>query len=327
MKRVFNSKMTVHVYCQQSQDDGRNGNNTISFRGDTLYSYAARIARIVPAHITGQIMLVTNRDYSVTTRQHIGQAIRAWEGNFIRVKTLGDRYDNGPLTPEEHESNLSALEEQYRARVERIIRMVSEPWSSYQDMLIDAAQPASDYARAFNLRFTNIDTSADLSRILDNRAKREKRRNQPAVKQRREWKEQAQRAKQARLEKEREQRRLNALLDNAEKIVRWRAGEAVTLPYDAQHTENNSAMLRVDKINERVQTSLGAEVPLHQAGLAYLLVKRCRDANEGWTPLEGQSVKLGHFSLDKVDGDGNIKAGCHYIAWTEIERIAMEMGW
>jgi len=331
--------MTMHVYCQQTQDWGRNSNHSISFSGDTLKSYAARIARIVPAAICGNIMLVTNRNYSVTTRQHIGRAIRAWEGNYIRVETLGDAYFDGPLRPEEHERNLSALETEYNARVGSIIRMVSEPYTSYQDMLLDAAKPANDYAQAFTLRTPNIDTAVDLSRILDNRAKRLKRQNQPAQVWKRTMKEQARRIREAERERINAEFRRTARLNAAEKIAAWRAGQYVTLPYDAQTLENGSAMLRVQRDKGMIETSLGAEISIEDAHKMYRFIRGSYsemgftydgtyiDHNAGgWTGAFIGSMRLGHWTLTHIT-ERAIRVGCHYIAQTEINHIAMEMGW
>jgi hypothetical protein len=35
---------------------------------------------------------------------------------------------------------------------------------------------------------------------------------------------------------------------------------------------------------------------------------------------------LGHFVLDAVDTNGNATAGCHNVAWEEIERVAILAG-
>ena len=40
----------------------------------------------------------------------------------------------------------------------------------------------------------------------------------------------------------------------------------------------------------------------------------------------GHTIHLGHFALDAVDGAGNVRAGCHEVAWEEIERVATSPG-
>ena len=34
----------------------------------------------------------------------------------------------------------------------------------------------------------------------------------------------------------------------------------------------------------------------------------------------------GHFALDAVDARGNVRAGCHEVAWEEITRVATLAG-
>ncbi len=77
--------------------------------------------------------------------------------------------------------------------------------------------------------------------------------------------------------------------------------------------------LRV-KGNE-VQTSLGAVIPLDHAVKAYRVLRRLKGK-----AYQGNTIHLGPFVLDAIDTEGNVTAGCHTIAWSEIERIATLAG-
>lgn len=41
----------------------------------------------------------------------------------------------------------------------------------------------------------------------------------------------------------------------------------------------------------------------------------------------GHTLKIGHYALDSLDKDGTLTAGCHVIAWAEVERLAKSEGW
>ncbi len=84
-------------------------------------------------------------------------------------------------------------------------------------------------------------------------------------------------------------------------------------------------MLRVT--GDMVVTSWGAECPLDDARRVFALYKRLRDKGETITRgvLWGDETKLGHFRLDSIDADGNVKAGCHTIYRAELERVAKEL--
>ena len=74
-----------------------------------------------------------------------------------------------------------------------------------------------------------------------------------------------------------------------------------------------------------LETSQGASVPLDHAIKAFRFVKLCRDRGEPWQ-RNGRTIRVGHFQIDSIDGEGNFVAGCHRFYWPEIERIAAIAG-
>ena len=69
----------------------------------------------------------------------------------------------------------------------------------------------------------------------------------------------------------------------------------------------------------------GRRVPLEHAIKAFRLIKRLHDTGQAYE-RNGYSVHLGAFVLDAVDAQGNVTAGCHNVAWEEIERVAILAG-
>ena len=76
---------------------------------------------------------------------------------------------------------------------------------------------------------------------------------------------------------------------------------------------------------DELQTSRGARVPLAHAVKAFRIIKRLRNNGQSYE-RNGHTIHLGHFALDAVDAQGNVRAGCHQVEWSEIERVATIAG-
>lgn len=77
--------------------------------------------------------------------------------------------------------------------------------------------------------------------------------------------------------------------------------------------------------SDELQTSQGASVPWSHAIKVFRFVKLCRLRGQPWD-RNGHTLRVGHFQVDHVDADGSFRAGCHRIAWAEIERLATREG-
>lgn len=95
------------------------------------------------------------------------------------------------------------------------------------------------------------------------------------------------------------------------KIEAWYAG-GPDFRFDA---ENGGAALRI--VGDELQTSHGARVPLDHAIKAFRFLKLMRsknlpDGSVAWQH-NGRSLRVGHFTVDRVYGDGSFDAGCHRV--------------
>jgi hypothetical protein len=123
----------------------------------------------------------------------------------------------------------------------------------------------------------------------------------------------------ARLEKEREAREA------------WQRGEAVRFyATDAQGGAylRAVAVARDDAGNitgGTLQTSRGAEVPLVHALRAFRFLKHVRASGVAWS-RNGRTIRVGHFQVDRIAANGDFHAGCHFITWAEVARLAMRLG-
>lgn len=315
--------MTAHLWAQRDKQSARSSNGNMSFSGDTLYSYSTPIGRFIDASGV-EVVLITSQRYSVTTSgKHMPALWRAFrhDGDAVifTVPNVGG-YSNPPRI--EHEANLAHLVAEYRQAEGRALRAAlhsrraPESEEALTNELSGLAARAERYARLFKLRAPKFDPAGEAKRVFEKRREREARHNTPAEIAKREKAAKAREALQVRREE-------LARAETAERIAAWRNGEPVQLRHGERIAEGNGALLRVK--GDKLETSLGATVPLDHAVRVFRFVKLCRERGEGWR-RNGRSLRVGHFQVDSVEPNGDFHAGCHFIAWAETEAAARQAG-
>lgn len=310
MRTVFPNKMVAHVWAQQEQANGHS--NNLSFSGETLYSYGTPIARIVKARNGQRVCLLTSASYSVTTSAHCSHAHSAfgYAAPVFRVPSLGvsaGRHRDDPSI--NHRRNLAHLVEQYNAERMRL-RRAQRLWQGVREYLYPLARDVEAYAEAFRLK-SRVTLADDVAEVEAYRETAAAKRNTPAAVAKRA------RAAEAREKREAEAQRI-AQLASEERIALWMAGAPVSLRYNETRDAEGSAYLRI--VRDEVQTSMGATVPLEHARQAFEFVKRCRTGQHAWQ-TNGETLRVGLFQVNRIDAQGNLWAGCHYVKYAEAERV------
>lgn len=163
---------------------------------------------------------------------------------------------------------------------------------------------AQRYASAFGVRRYVVPVFEELESAAAKRAKAQA----------------AEAKKRAKREQElAEARRQLALAD----FDAWLRGEEHAVPQEWRSAPDGSAYIR--RRGEELQTSQGASVPWEHAVKAFRFIKLCRERGEAFH-TNGRTVRVGHFTVDSIDAEGNMLAGCHYFTWSEIERLAKAEG-
>lgn len=103
-------------------------------------------------------------------------------------------------------------------------------------------------------------------------------------------------------------------------VNEWRLGNASLQALDSY----NEIYLRI--AGKTIQTSHSAEVPLSVATKLWRLIQVVIKRGEDMTGDFGESVRVGHHTLNAVYKDGSIKVGCHTIAYGELELLAKQLG-
>ena len=298
VKHVHKPDMVAHLSAHQSQESARTANGNLYFRGDTIYSYGSHFP--IAKHKAG-VVLFTTKGYSVTTAGHISCVASACR--HLTVFHVANVHG----APKEH---LRDYADHCKALIVAWGKARSRKSFIFRE-LQDLVEEANHYAEHFKLktRFACPDNmQAESDHIAEQNRIRDENQRRRAEKA---WSE-----RQARIEKERAERqaKITAALDA------WVAGEVVDLPADVYY-----APVRLRVVGDKVETSKGAVVPLGHATLAYRLIKQLRQEGKSYE-RNGHTIHIGHFALDSVDTDGNIRAGCHEIAYSEMERVATAAG-
>lgn len=353
MKTVFDNGMVAHVWAQRSQAEGRSHNGNFSFSGNNLYSYRTCIGAFHTGADGKLYVLTTSESYSHTTSGKHKPAMRRAIGPDVIEFTVPS-----PGRPD-YSDNLPHLVKAFTDAAKPGRWKAGPDWrgtpqeqlESRKADLHGAYATVAAYCAAFGIECPALDLEAALAAVQASydafhsegaaakRAKAAAKRDRvrAALDERRAGADAEFDAWQAgtgprpplELFKGRawESRQKSGAIQNAiraEKrkadFQKWLAGESIGAP---GADERGRALLRVQ--GDVLQTSQGAEVPLDHAVKAFGHILRNREAATVWT-ANGHSITVGHFKIDKIEADGTIRAGCHVIAWAEIERVARQLG-
>lgn len=308
MKTVFSNAQCAHVWAQQSQDHGHS--SSMKFQGPRIYSYRTCIGMIHNTYndAAPRAVLLNSRTYSMTTSSKHMPAVRDAVANLPSFAV--------PLctaeSPGEHQVNYTALFAAYNRAVANLENARSEPYS--YDFLHWNAKRCADYARIFHLNVRPIDSDAMENQIRAFRIRREAKLNADPKRAARIAKAAADKVERARIEG------LERVKRNAEYLLRFRDGSRY---YGRSLTdEQGGVYLRL--AGDVVETSRGATVPIEDAKRAIVFIAS-RAPRGGWQ-RNGEQCPVGQFQIDSISPEGDIKAGCHFIRWTEISRLATQLG-
>lgn len=328
MPQVVPNSQVAHLWAHQSQESARSGNGNFHFSGPVLMSYAASIARLVPAPDATDsarpedcaALITTRRDSKIdskTTQSHIGRARRAV--SHLRAFMVPEINPRGAA---DHARNMAALLADY-ASTTALRRVTGAKAADYGGVLPDyiekytraAHKQVADYVEFFKLDSALPDLDSDLAAARARWAQACADYTATGAAEKRAAERAKRAAAAARLA---EKRAAEAAARNAEAIAEWRTGVRHSLPYDVA-TAGGGALLRVR--GDKLETSQGAVVPLAEAVRVFQFVKLVRARGEAWH-RNGATVRVGGFMVDHIASDGTMRAGCHLLRWAEIEAAA-----
>jgi hypothetical protein len=342
----------AHIWAQQRGNAARSHNgNFHTDGGPTIYSYSTPIASFHRrADDRYSVVLIDSDGYSNTTKgKHLGPIWRAIDyGRSVpafRVPTTTDTYQLGKASRLNHPTNVEYLANVYHNLVKSFSRPRSRVITQYLPDPIngggrhesereaiarglrEAWAIVRDYCDAFALAVP-ANLPATFQAVDDLAAEIESDRHDAVAKANTPEaiaKRQAAAARRA----ERDAKRI------ADKLDDWRNGTSFAF-YET--TPEGGAFLRalnVERVGDMIvggtlNTSMGASVPLLAAIGAFRFVKMVRKADGTASDVawrrNGKRLPVGSFEIDKIYANGDFRAGCHFIQWSEIEALAERLG-
>ena len=295
MKTKGTNSDVAHYWANQTQDQLSNANGSFYFEGKTIYSYGKHFPI---ASILDDCVLFTTGSYSVTTAKHISDARQAIRGHGLIVFNVDNCEPSWVFNDDDETKNFNHINnfKDYVTRYDDILKKAATARSNKEWLLGSAeslANEANMYADHFKLGVVKIDASEiDLESIKETLK--------------------IQRAEKAKAKKA---AKIQAEKDNAEKIERWRGGERVNLPY------NLDCMIRFNAEKDIIETSQGANIPVIAARKLWRLISAARNSKKAFD-VRIVKMRLGHYTLDSIGKNGDIKVGCHFIKYAELQGMA-----
>jgi hypothetical protein len=299
MRRVYPNHEIPHLWAHQTQDEARNSSGSLYFAGPTIYSYGSHfpIARHVTNDGGERAILFTTASHSITTTHHCSLVHRAIPAAIpvFNVPHVQGSWGNNPNHQDNVDSYIRRLSD-LLSKAKRSRTDCNREWR--QREALNLQQQLRRYIDFFDQRDVAVPESDELDALqswIEAHQEEERQRREEAV----------------RLAEE------HRLIEQAERIQRFRAGDSIT-----SYIPGVSPMLRL--IGNEVQTSLGARFPVSHALLALAFIRQIRASGREYV-RNGHTVHLGHYAVDRIEPDGTVHAGCHVVKWEEIEHIAPQL--
>lgn len=352
----MNNSMVAHLWANEKKESGKGSN--LFFEGRSIYSYGYHfeVGRIVRNKCGEKAYLLNDKYYSSSTCQH-QRYVRSAIPTGSKVFSVGyNMSDDGSMAfiTSRLELIKEVIEKYKKVRTSLSYRDV---WGVFRSLM--------DYIEFFNMgtpksllkKSANewLGTNHELSRKSD-KIKREHVRelkrifqillNHQALKilgtvnvvvdevcgegtwakytircQR--WTEGCEKREAIVLEKARkEEEARNKALE--ERIQMWKSGEISQLSYYCW-SENDQLNVWLRIKNGKIETSKGIKVELTEAERLWRLIKVFHNGGQFQHDL-ALDVTGYRWAFNRYEND-MLTAGCHRIAYSEMESIAKQLGW
>ena len=284
MKKVFqNTSKVVHVFAQQTQQEGRNQSRSIYFRENKIYSYGSHY--LLGEFINSDTIIINDFGYSVTTSKHINELINATsQYNQFYTSSIDIKYVQTEINaflkcltnarkPEIYISNITKLETNLTKWVEycKENKIKKRPFQ-----IFDYAINKSNYSYKKIVKIANSLLTPEALEKIKAKGKKD------AIKQ-----------------KAKDKKDLKIKLDkfNTYEIDSFKIGK-----FD---------YLRLSQNGKFVETSQNIRIEKNEAKKLYFAIKNKID-------IRGQ--KIGYYTINKIDNKA-LTVGCHKICIKSVNKV------
>ena len=306
MTRYSSNYELAHGWANNLSSSGRNGNGSLSFSGNVIYSYSTPIAEFIEGENT---VLFNTKQYSSTTTSHQSIINRAIPYSFDIIEIPFDCYKDYYSdfhNLKGHHSNFGAWENYLIDLYNKIKRARSKK----EEYLKEAEIIKSQIQKYYNIFVSQIDKrklSKNIRNIINQNFSADDLANL-----------QEERARLAKLKIKREElKRKKQIEEQIQKFYN----------HQANQVNSQKVYLRLSKSKKWVETSARAKVPLRIALKLFSLALKMKKAKQelNISSLNEEQRKVWKFQLDKIDGKGNITVGCHFLEFFEMNRLYQQV--
>lgn len=334
MKRVFQSaEQTIHVWAQQTQSEGRSAN--VYFEGAVLYSYGRHYPLgLITTNKKGEkAAIINDAGYSATTAKHIGAA-RYAVNHYTRFSIPSTSAMQALVDAERY--NKAMGKDSYNKRIsEGLSEAIEHCINRYNSRL----RSDTVKRKAATLEKWKSETLAECDSyitVLEWYGVKMTAKAKAAIKaitgkspiEAREAAQKAAKIEAAKREKEYKRRAAEKAALVAQAIPAWLDGiEHISTNDGLRNTrdlmrEQETVYLRVK--GDNIETSKGVTFPIRHAVKGFALIQTVMKAGEAWQ-RNGKTLHLGEYQVDTIFPNGDVKAGCHFVQYAQIERVAKQL--
>jgi hypothetical protein len=323
-KTIYPTNEIAHLWAHQAVPVAYNPRRNFYFEGPTIFSYGSHFP--IAMHVRNKrgqsAILLTEKTHSVTTAGHISMVRRAipfptstcfnvWNPTDARPEVIRRDYE---IRIERKRASLDAPKTRKTTKAQRLLELRS---------LIAEANRAAEFFGFDSFEpVPQADIDAALAVQAEYSAKLEETREARRIVQNARWEAQRERWAQEQTKRRLDQEQFCAMWESTLKDC-WRNRQPFPDGVGMQGHALSFAYLRVS--GNEIETTLGARVPAEHVRRALPFVLRLLASGQQWQ-RNGHTIHLGHYSLDRIDADGTVHAGCHRIPRAEVEYIAATLG-
>lgn len=323
MKTVFDNRQCAHIWAQQNQPNGRGSKGSIYFEGKTIYSYGRHFP--MASFLNDHVVLVNSDSYSISTSKHqnyVSYAINHKERAYASTAVLKAAADWYSSDTQRKLAIAQALKRDTLETVEihletALTKRMKKSKAAEVSKAIGAIQRAGNVYSAIGIPMpkelqSRLDLlTAENSDILEQfKAQKDKE------------------AKAAERKRKAQEKKIAAAVLKAAAL--WQDHKPLL------EVEGSGYLFTAEKIYMRVnygmgepveiETTKGARFPVKDAIKAFKLIKKAKDAAKDidfHRPENGGKFpRLGAFHIDCIHKEGNVRAGCHFVEWDQVEYVA-----
>jgi len=309
-RHVYPTAQVIHIWAHQSQDSARNGSN-VSFDGKLLYSYTTVIAQIETDTSGNTWAFLSSEGLTPRTSKHVSASRYATRHIINRFYTpafaswRSYRRTIAEMVQPAIDEAERDLKKAFGPRKRQTTKLAAmQVYNARRDEIFKACQAFG--LDAPNLPAVNVEEIEKYAEVVKAQEKAAQAQEKAA---------QARRAEAARLQR----------IEDQEQYNLWLTTGAGRFPSSFRVYNQDQITIKGDV----VITSQGAECPLDHAikALRFWMSKKTPLYDDKqtivFTPYHtnGHKIPLGHFTLDSIDSEGTVRAGCHTISRGEIERF------